>query len=189
MRTVIIVLGVMAIAGIAAFAVQWKYSGTEGSDGVALVYPSNRGSKAAETVQIPAVPGAGYDQQKMRIWYDSAARISSITDRDAAYRALVEDAARQGDFELALEISDHISATGQRDSGYASIARQALAAGDFATADKAAEEISSVSLREEQFKKMAGACPSNVTTEGAASVLGLDTGNRAGAWTQTSHAQ
>ena len=179
MRTAIVLLSVVVIVGLAAFVFQSQYIGTRESDGVAVVSPPDSRVKDAQATQTLPVPGAVYDQQRMRTWYESAARISSVTDRDTAYGALVEDAAAHGDFELALEIAGRISATGKRDSGHASIARQALAVGDFAVADKAAEEISSLTLREEQFNKLAGACPSNTKTEGPASVLGLQTDTHA----------
>ena len=179
MRTAIALVSVVVIVGLAAFVLQSQYFGTRKSDGVAVVSPSERRVKDAQAAQTLPVPGTAYDPQRMRTWYESAARISSVTDRDMAYGALVEDATGQGDFELALDIAGRISVTGKRDRSYASIARQALAVGDFAAADKAAEAISSLTLREEQFNKMAGACPSNTKTEGPASVLGLQSGTHA----------
>jgi len=106
--------------------------------------------------------------------------MTSTVERDKEYAVLIGYAMGEGDFELAMDIADSLSAVGVRDDSYARIVHQAMKVGDVAAADKAAEKISSVILRDEQFKKIAESCPSNTATEGAASVLGLDSGNRTG---------
>lgn len=126
---------------------------------------------------VPAGPVATSQVTKAR--YAKAAKIASIIDREREYAVLVGDAAGGGDFELAMDIAGHISAAGLRDNCYATIVSRAMQVGDAAAADSAAEKISSVILRDEQFRKIAQSCPANTTTDGAASVLGLDGGKPA----------
>ena len=126
----------------------------------------------------PAVAAA--TSQAIRARYEAAAKISSTAQRDKEYGTLIGYASGAGDFELAMEIAARISAAGTRDTCYARIVYQAMKLGDIAAADRAAEKISSVILRDEQFKKIGDSCPSNTTTEGAASVLGLDGGKPKG---------
>ena len=127
----------------------------------------------------PASAAPAASSQTIKARYKRATRIASAADRDKEYATLVGDAAGAGDFELAMDIAGHLSAAGMRDNCYARIVYQAMKVGDAAAADRAAEKISSVILRDEQFKKIAESCPSNTTTEGAASVLGLDGGKPA----------
>lgn len=129
----------------------------------------------------PASAAPVATSQSIKVRYKRAAKIASVADRDKEYAALVGGAAEAGDFELAMDIAGHLSAAGMRDNCYARIVYQAMKVGDMATADSAAERISSVILRDEQFKKIAESCPSNTTTGGAASALGLDGGKPAAA--------
>lgn len=123
-------------------------------------------------------PAAASKQIKAR--YESAAKISSTVARDKEYANLVGYAAGAGDFELAMEIGGRIFTVATRDNCYAGIVFQAMRVGDVAAADRAAEKISSKMLRDEQFKKIAQSCPSNTTTGGTGSILGLDGGKPMG---------
>ena len=146
--------------------------------GVAIA--ANLPALAAEpedlSARAPASAALVATSQTIRARYKRATKIASVTVRDQEYATLVGDAAGAGDFELAMDIAGHLSAAGMRDNCYARIVYQAMKVGDVAVADSAAEKISSVTLRDEQFKKIAESCPSNTTTGGAASALGLDSG-------------
>jgi len=181
MKTTTVILGATIIVGVSAFAVYSNYFTTTASDTITLVKPLK--SRSVDAMTLPASPPRRTvdERRKIRARYVSTTRVSSGMERDKAYSALVGEAVDQEDFELALDIADRISATPERDSSYATIARRALALGDFATADRATDKIASVTLRDEQVRKMAGACPSNTATEGAASILGLKDADRAGA--------
>ena len=145
-----------------------------------LTIAANLPALAAEPKDLsaaaPAATAPVATSQAIKVRYKRAAKIASVADRDKEYAALVGDAARAGDFELAMDIAGHLSAAGMRDNCYARIVHQAMQVGDMATADSAAEKITSVTLRDVQFKKIAESCPSNTTTGGAASALGLDSG-------------
>lgn len=191
-----LILGVAAIAGLSTLAVESKYFSTWASRpaapaptlqtgqtpaATALLSPAESEPNGVQAV-IPMSPDhrAADQQRNIKAQYRTAAKSFSTIERDKEYAVLIGYAVGEGDFELAMDIADSVSAVGTRDEGYAKIVHQAMKVGDVAAADKAAEKISSVIVRDEQFKKIAESCPSNTTTEGAASVLGLDSGNRTG---------
>ena len=182
MRTSIVILGIAIVAGLSVHTVASKYFITRSPDPAALPSPSGIESKSSDAARPrSAMSDTADNRREIKARYLSAATILSAAERDKEYGALGGYAAAGGDFELALEIADHVSAAAARDSSYARIVHQAMTVGDFASADKAAEKISSVMLRDEQFKKIAQSCPSNTTTDGAASVPGLENRNRVGA--------
>lgn len=185
MRTSIIILGIAIVAGLSVLAVESKYFITRSPDPAALSSPSEVASKSSDAARPgPAMSDTADNRREIKARYLSAAPISSAAERDKEYGVLAGYAAAGGDFELALEIADHVSAAALRDSSYARIVHQAMTVGDFASADRAAEKISSDLLREEQFRKIAQSCPANTTTGATASFPGLGGGNRAGALTR-----
>jgi len=196
MRTAIVSLVVFVIAGLSALAIERNHFSTEapGPAGLAPVPLAARPPEAAAlpsptgtlTNNVEPAPATAQHQdtpekrQEIGALYKTAGKISSAAERDKEYAILVGYATGAGDFELAIEITSGISAAGVRDNNYAKIVQQAMTVGDAAAADKAAEKISSVILRDEQFRKIAASCPSNTTTEETASILGLESENRAG---------
>jgi len=188
MKTATVILSATIVVGVSAFAVHSNYFTTTASDTISLVKPVKSKPVEAMARPISSASQTVDERRKIRARYVSTTRVSSGMERDRAYSALVVEAVGQDDFELALDIADRISATPERDTSYAAIARRALALGDFATADRATDKIASVTLRDEQARKLAGACPSNTATEGAASVLGLKDADRAGALARVNRA-
>jgi hypothetical protein len=182
MRTSIVVLGIAIVAGLSVLVVGSKYFITRLPEPAALPSPPEVASNSSDAARPErAMSGTADSRREIKARYGSAATISSAVERDKEYGALAGYAAAGGDFELALEITDHVSAAALRDSSYARIVHQAMTVGDFASADKAAEKISSVLLRDEQFRKIAQSCPANTMTEGASSVPGLGKESGAGA--------
>jgi hypothetical protein len=195
MRTAIVGLVVVVIAGLSALAVDYKYFGAK-APGSPAPAPITQAVRAPEVAVFPSPSGLVFNdgdtvqtmspdhdvaekQRQIRASYEKARKISSTVERDKEYAILVGYATGAGDFELAIDIASRISAAGMRDNSYAEIVQQAMTIGDAAAADKAAEKISSVILRDEQFRKIAASCPSNTTTDATASVLGLKSENRA----------
>ena len=190
MRTSLVVLGIAAVAGVSVLTVESRDFGAKAPDAAPSLYPAETASKHVETARPASpIPSAADNRRQIKGRYHSAARIASPADRDKEYAALAGYAAAGGDFELAIEIADHVSASGERDESYARIVHQAMTVGNFAAADKAAEKISSVLLREEQFKRIAASCPANTSTEATSSVPGLGKGSGAGALSRSDHAR
>mgnify|MGYP003333771815 CR=1 FL=1 len=181
MKPATVIAGATILMGVSALAVYPDYFTTTAPDTITLAKPSEGKPENAMAPPPASALRTIDERRKIRARYVSTTRISSGMERDRAYGALVGKAVDQDDFELALDIANRISDTPERDSSYATIARRALASGDLASADRAIEKIVSVTLRDEQARKMAGACPANTVTEGAASILGLEDARRAGA--------
>jgi hypothetical protein len=196
MRTAIGILVVVLVVGLAALAVVHNYFSAKATGSAtpvtvpqaarapgaaALASPAGTVSNDVVPVQLRSPDSVAAEKRReIRGMYEAAGKISSAVERDKEYATLVGYAMGASDFELAIDIADSMSAVGERDNNYARIVHQAMTVGEIGAADKAAEKISSVILRDEQFKKIAESCPANTTTEGAASVLGLESGTRAG---------
>jgi len=106
-------------------------------------------------------PGSGETEPQ----HQTAGKSPATVQRDREYAILAELAARRRNFARAMDIAQGMASVATREQTYAMIVDESLRVGDLAAADRAAEKISTPALRNQQFNKIAGACPPNVITK------------------------